>query len=887
MHMRHLFFLITAAGIAACGSEPLIYPQLELAPASAAGLAAAEGETLAAHIKNGMRLQLREYSQPRGGGWGWGGAGASAPPSPTPTPTPGSGSSSSGGSVTPGGGFSGTNVHVAGVDEADIVKYDGEHWFIAAPAGGDNFQIHPHPQILVAQLDAQAPGGKFVAELTFEDTLGIAEMYLLGADGGQRQLAVMRQRSGNVAAQLPAWGGSFSFYRHYPENGQLELALVDVSEPRAPSVTSTIAIDGNLIDSRRIGDTLYLATRYDPWLAPLVYDNGQSERREANEAALVEAPLALLMPSITDSAGERPLTETCLLPADRESHHGFAPMVFVTAIDLATGELRSSVCISAQASGLSMFSESLYVTGLTSSGDTVLHKFAVSGGGLEYTATGEIGGNIVNGRSDPAFRLDERHGRLRVVSTGHGESFAGIPVPGVSIASGGPVHRLTVLEQQGARLVAVAELPNPARPEPIGKPFEDIYSVRFEDDMAYLVTFRRTDPLYAIDLSDPLDPKIAGELEIPGYASYMHPLSGDYLFTLGMNADESGFVEGLKFELVKVEGGQPRVVDQVLLPNAYSSEALQNLRALSVLQVSEQQYRFALPVQQRAGEGGIFHHDEHALQLLAVDLAEEQLHDRGQLAGGVSQSRVQRGLLQDDAVFYASGRHVLAAPFAAPERAVEVAELPRDEVCGPAQSSPSFVLSLKLADAEWSSCPGLEVVHRVGVTRDELALAGELDGGSCVYRGPTDQFGLFTAILDHPGYYGFVLPIEVYAQACDIVAVEEQVVLTPLPMPVPCTTEVLPSITVLVEMPDEGDACAAEVTVFNQRTLALHTLSGELVTGAMCQYSGPYEQEGLFTVTATAAGYRTQTVTAFVGRDICHVVTQEFTMVMEVDPAAD
>src|SRR5690606_23864127 len=200
----------------------------------------------------------------------------------------------------------------------------------------------------------------------------------------------------------------------------------------------------------------------------------------------------------------------------------------------------------------------------TESYSTVIHKFDLTKSGPVYAATGSVTGHL-GWSSDPAFRLHEHNGDLRVVTSNPQEREL--------------EHKFFLLEQNGPSLDVVAELPNRDQPAAIGKPGEDIYAVRFQDDYAYIVTFERTDPLYKLDLSERTAPRIAGELEIPGFSTYLHPLNERYLFSLGHDADDQGMTRGIKAELVDVSGQNPRIVDTLLLGGTGTySEALQNLR---------------------------------------------------------------------------------------------------------------------------------------------------------------------------------------------------------------------------------------------------------------------------------------------------------------------
>jgi uncharacterized secreted protein with C-terminal beta-propeller domain len=83
-------------------------------------------------------------------------------------------------------------------------------------------------------------------------------------------------------------------------------------------------------------------------------------------------------------------------------------------------------------------------------------------------------------------------------------------------------------------------------------PGERIYAARMVGDQGYLVTFRRTDPLYTLDLSSPRRPRVMGELKIPGFSSYIHPIGNGQLLTVGQNADSSGRVQGAHLQLFDV-----------------------------------------------------------------------------------------------------------------------------------------------------------------------------------------------------------------------------------------------------------------------------------------------------------------------------------------------
>ena len=118
---------------------------------------------------------------------------------------------------------------------------------------------------------------------------------------------------------------------------------------------------------------------------------------------------------------------------------------------------------------------------------------------------------------------------------------------------------MTILEEKEGELVEVGMVGG------LGKG-EQIYSVRFIGDQGYVVTFRQVDPLYVIDLSDPAAPKVTGELKIPGYSSYIHPLEPGFLLTAGRDGDEEGRVGGIKIEIFDVsDPSDPKALRPPLL----------------------------------------------------------------------------------------------------------------------------------------------------------------------------------------------------------------------------------------------------------------------------------------------------------------------------------
>ncbi len=184
---------------------------------------------------------------------------------------------------------------------------------------------------------------------------------------------------------------------------------------------------------------------------------------------------------------------------------------------------------------------------------TQIHKFDITDPArTSYLASGSVEGYLLN-----QFAMDEHRGVLRVAST---------TAPGWWGSSADSESRLTLLDQVGDELIEVGTLGG------LGET-ERIYAVRFLGDVGYVVTFRQTDPLYAIDLSDPRHPELVCELKIPGYSAYLHPLSEGLVMGVGQDATDDGRVLGTQVSVFDVSDlTDPQRVDGYTLSEGTNSQ---------------------------------------------------------------------------------------------------------------------------------------------------------------------------------------------------------------------------------------------------------------------------------------------------------------------------
>jgi uncharacterized secreted protein with C-terminal beta-propeller domain len=180
---------------------------------------------------------------------------------------------------------------------------------------------------------------------------------------------------------------------------------------------------------------------------------------------------------------------------------------------------------------------------------------------------------------------------------------------------GSATTRLTLLREAAGKLEVVSELPNTRRPAAIGKPGERLYAARFVGNRAYLVTFRVTDPLYVLDLSEPTDPFIVGELAIPGYSDYLQPLGERWLIGVGKDAvaDSTGSVgdgrgawyQGVKVALFDVgDPARPKEVNSLVIgKRGTDSAVLHDHHAFTMLTTGNETgelARLAIPIAQHS-----------------------------------------------------------------------------------------------------------------------------------------------------------------------------------------------------------------------------------------------------------------------------------------------
>ncbi|MCY3632672.1 MAG: beta-propeller domain-containing protein [bacterium] len=460
------------------------------------------------------------------------------------------------------GDFSSTNVQVAGVDEPDIIKTDGTR--ILAVAQG---RLH------YVDVSGDQPRYLGSVDLTSENSWGWGQEIFIRGDRamvfstshseGLEPVAARDLEGDHVIAEDVIFRG----------NPVALIQEIDLSNPAAMEVVSELRVEGQYLSARSVGDVVWMSMSSYPAQFQFVYPSSPvaEEAAEAtNKQIAATAGLGAWLPAYRfdgpdgTRAGLLPDCDQLYTPAEFSGFTVLSVLSFNLDEPLGTGDAASVL-----ADGHTLYGsgQSLYLASSTPvwaeplvDGDsvsisaptewtTVVHKFSVSPDGpARYEASGTVEGHLLN-----QFSMDEHNGYFRVATT------IGEPWDTETSES-----QVVVLEQQGRRLTEVGKVGNLGRGE-------RIFSVRFAGEIGYVVTFRQVDPLYVIDLADPTAPSVAGELKIPGFSTYLHPIGDGLLIGVGQDADDTGRTRGTKVSLFDVsDPAAPSELDVIVFPNAHS-----------------------------------------------------------------------------------------------------------------------------------------------------------------------------------------------------------------------------------------------------------------------------------------------------------------------------
>lgn len=394
--------------------------------------------------------------------------------------------------------YSVTNIQVEGVDEADMIKSDGKYIYVIS--GNKIVIIEAYP----------AENARILSEIEVDGNP--IEIFI-----NEDRLAIFGDELSDVFPMADVCYYNFSFSQ------KTFIKIYDISDRENPVLRRDISLDGSYFDSRMIGNYVYVIA--NAWIdyplengieLPQISSNGKVKMTPASEIYYFDIMDYSYMFTIIMSINTQDDNEE---PSDKVSLMGSTQNIFVSL---------NNIYIT--------YTNYYWNRVLDDTYDekTTIHRVSITNGEIEYKSQGEVPGHVLN-----QFSMDEHRGYFRIATT----------TGGVARFEGEATAQNHVYVLDGD-LNIVGRLKGLA-------PGERIYSARFMGDRAYLVTFRKIDPLFVIDLKDPNNPEVLGELKIPGYSDYIHPYDETHLIGVGKEtvaAEEGDFswYQGVKIALFDV-----------------------------------------------------------------------------------------------------------------------------------------------------------------------------------------------------------------------------------------------------------------------------------------------------------------------------------------------
>lgn len=396
-----------------------------------------------------------------------------------------------------GGGseFSETNVQVAGVDEADIVKTDGTYIYALAQGNLVINKAYPAEQ---TELVATVKMGDYLPD----------EMFIEG-----NRLLIFGTESVTSATSSSSKTSVSPRYRSL-----FSVRLYDISNPRDPQFIQRHDFEGSYVTARKIaGDVYFVFNTYPTYRAGIgcaeLLPGYKSNRSDTVPQAADFQPIV--------ACGDVGYVE----PLRAEN--------FITVASLSMTDDRRPVESKVMVgSGQDVYAslDNLYVaqtnyptyswweTYNSHDEKTVISKFNLEHGLVTFQANGEVPGHILN-----QFSMDEFDRHFRIATT-VGQAWN---------EREKSKNNIYILDPKMKRAGALEDL----------APGETIYSARFMGERGYLVTFKKVDPLFVVDLSQHSNPRVLGKLKIPGYSDYLHPYDANHIIGIGKEAEDASAEE--------------------------------------------------------------------------------------------------------------------------------------------------------------------------------------------------------------------------------------------------------------------------------------------------------------------------------------------------------
>lgn len=492
--------------------------------------------------------------------------------------------------------FGGTNVQTEGVDEADTVKNDGRYLYQLAERRDENGRTYQGIQVVDTKGGLRETA--FVGRFEYAREFYVSEGLLIVLEDGYDTADYMSGAEDSLVEDRTAESAQVAVCTDvlYTHNQYTRVHIYDISDRENPALIKTFSLDGAYSTSRLSDGYFYGFTFFTP-------DPGEGEQDYSSyipeiDGALIPAK-KIICPEETDGneylvmisidlKQPQEILDSRAVLADSGVFYVSRDNIYLASwysiyedgVQIVYGGdgQNSSQAGDGQAEQEGQSAEISYETD-TLQDYTQLLRFSYENGRFLAKAEGSVPGRI----SD-SFHLDQNSGYLRAVTTvtecirrqlvddKTGETLGYEYV--IPEETDGLSNGLYILDENleiTGRLDGLAE-------------GEQLYSARFLGDTAYFVTFRQTDPLFAVDMSDPEKPRLLSELKVSGFSEYLHFYSGSLLFGLGYEADEeTGEQQGLKLSMFDLSDSSALLEEaRLLLPNYTYSPALYDHKSLLI-----------------------------------------------------------------------------------------------------------------------------------------------------------------------------------------------------------------------------------------------------------------------------------------------------------------
>ncbi|MBU0952930.1 MAG: beta-propeller domain-containing protein [Nanoarchaeota archaeon] len=509
-----------------------------------------------------------------------------------------------------GDSYSQTNVQVAGIDEADIVKTDGS--FIYTLSG---------TYLVIADADPLTVLSESKLELIYPEQLFIEGNRLLVLGMKTREIEPLPGEP--IAKPLLDDMDVISEPRYYPYTiSELVAQIYDITDKANPTLVREIDLEGSLTAARKIGSDIYLvSTSY-----PLYYALEERIVPEFRDTAVSEdydivAPCSEIryLPPVQANSfiTVSSFSMTDETPVETQTIVGTAESVYMSYNKLYVAQSYwPQPTLGALVPNIDVLPNSETMTNV--------YVFSIAGG-ISYDGLLTVPGRVLN-----QFSMDEYNNVFRIATTRQ-SNMRNVDVREPQQTNGIYIFDATTRTQLGA-LDGLA-------------PTEQIYSVRFLGDRAYMVTFKTIDPLFVFDVADPANPKLLGQLKIPGYSGYLHPYDETHLIGVGKEAIDKGnfaLFQGVKLALFDVgDVANPKELSSIEIgERGTSTPVLYDHKAFLF---DKEKNLLALPIELYENAGGPSGYGEFTYQGLYVYRL--TLENGFELLGTISHSDFVKGAL--------------------------------------------------------------------------------------------------------------------------------------------------------------------------------------------------------------------------------------------------